>query len=334
VITRFASCSSLEEQINARSTAIGRSREQSRPARKPLLCLAILPLGFVGLLGCSKALTESRAVGIVQRYVDAQGGGVVTTSIGELTNQLGREFLQTLHQRGVQRLVHEGYIEQRVVTVPYPNFSGDFTGSHSVWGPGEIVTNNFNLQTVAEIPPREQGSFRTCFLGTCYAGSVSGLIQRMGPSTLRLKEQGPMGRSESLVVSLVRGQPDALVGTYNESSGWGTSIRAVGRITGPDIQQEVYVYAWTDKLPKDALHGAVLTLGHLEVDSCEQLLLDTETSASANCKTHVDLTKAARVIFGSGPTEQIMRSVFGKQPDGTWVATQVIYPAPQYSINR
>lgn len=110
---------------------------------------------------------------------------------------------------------------------------------------------------------------------------------------------------------------------------------AQGRATGSEILQNLYVYTWTDKLPKDVVvNGNALKLGHLVVDSCSQLLLDSETAAKAVCKTHVELTKPAEVIFGSGSTEQSMQAVFGKQPDGNWVTTRVSYSPPQYVINQ
>jgi hypothetical protein len=103
-------------------------------------------------------------------------------------------------------------------------------------------------------------------------------------------------------------------------------------VAGVDVQQEVYVYNWTDKLPKDTVNGATLKLGRLMVDKCESLLLSSETAATASCKTHVQLTSAAEAILGQRPTDQSMGAFFGKQPDGVWVCTRVSYSPPQYNI--
>lgn len=56
-------------------------------------------------------------------------------------------------------------------------------------------------------------------------------------------------------------------------------------------------------------------LGHLVVDSCDQLFLTTETMATATCKVHMVWTVANR------PTELQMKATFGKQPDGNWIVT-------------
>lgn len=57
------------------------------------------------------------------------------------------------------------------------------------------------------------------------------------------------------------------------------------------------------------------------VDECHELLLETETIATAKCRVHVNLTEAGVAAWGSAPTEWEVAASFGKQPDGTWVAT-------------
>jgi len=102
--------------------------------------------------------------------------------------------------------------------------------------------------------------------------------------------------------------------------------------SGPEIHETMYVYTWSAKLPGDAiLNGAVLKAGHLVVDGCQQLLLNSETSASATCQTHVDRTKTAEVILNSS-IAQPMNVVFNKKPDQSWIAVQIGYNAPQYTV--
>ena len=309
--------------------------------------LIALALAAMALTGCSKALTASRAVTVTQSYVDSQNSGIVSTSIAALTSQIGTELPQRSDSPELQRLIKDGYIVEKTVTVSYPNLAGNFVGSHeiNIMGPTRL-DDTFQLQTIASSkPPQVQGSFRTCFGNSCEAGSVSGAVQRNGPSNLTLsfqQRENPISdrwvtQTRTLNVSLIRGQPDALVGTYstgNENpfvSAQSSSERASGVVAGPDIQQEVYVYSWTPKLPTGTVDGAVLKLGHLVIDSCDQLLLNSETTARATCKTHVKLTKEAELIFGKASTEQPIQPVFGKQPDGGWIGTSVSYTPPQYS---
>lgn len=183
--------------------------------------------------------------------------------------------------------------------------------------------------------------------GNCLTGNVNGSVQRNGAGASQLlvtvTETGPFGimpnSTITLRLSLNRANPDILQGTLQPPGGlFGNPgpepVRFEGNVTGPDIQQEVYVYTWTDKLPKDTISGPTLKLGHLEVDSCQNLLLGSETAATASCKTHVKLTSAAAVIFGSKSTDQIMQASFGKQPNGTWVGTQVSYAPPPYNLDQ
>jgi hypothetical protein len=237
------------------------------------------------------------------------------------------------------------------VPVAYPNFSGQYSGVHhepNMFGVyvSTPSVDTLDIHTVSNTrPPHIEGQFKTCFENNCDVGSVSGAVQRNGPSTLTLSFGAREGSLMSnrpatrnrLVVALEHGQTDAIVGQYTEAG----SLMKVGPITirfnhvganPPNIQQEVYVYNWTAKLPKETFSGTKLNLGHHEVESCEHLLLTSETKATASCKTHVKLTSAAGAIFGDRPTDQVMQASFGKQPDGTWIGTSINYSAPPYSI--
>ncbi len=318
--------------------------------KRTLLVAAVV--STVILAGCSKALTESRASGVIQKWIDGQNRGTVNTFAGLLPGQIGAEMPNPWTAAAIQRLLKQGYLEQKTVSVAYPNLSGQYSDVREdrLGFAVSRFVDTYDLQTVANTrPPHVEGSFRSCFFNNCDAGSVSGVVTRNAPSALtlqfRAKENFISDRiityNRSLVVTLQRGQPDCLVGRYSAGSenpfvgAQSFPIRAdhVGP-NPPDIQQEVYVYSWTTKLPKDTLNGAMLKLGHLVVDSCDRLLLSTETTASASCKTHVSLTSAAEIIFGKRPTDQLVQASFGKQPDGTWVGTQISYSAPPFDINQ
>jgi hypothetical protein len=178
----------------------------------------------------------------------------------------------------------------------------------------------------------------------CASGPVSGQIQKngAGPSNLTfvLRSSNFYGQAQNAFgimpgarspfrALLVRGNPDVIQANVN-----GTTIQFEGRVTGPDLQQSVYIYRWTNKLSKDTLSGSWLKLGRLVVESCDHLLLGTETTATVTCKTHVKLTKDAEAIFGSRSTDQSMGATFGKQPDGTWIGTQITYRPPTYDISQ
>jgi hypothetical protein len=239
----------------------------------------------------------------------------------------------------VRRLIKEGYLEEKTVAVSYPNFSGQYRGvfrKQYRFGSQPAVVI-IDIQTISNTrPPHVEGQFKTCEeREPCEVASVSGSVRRSGMSTLTLTF--PAGRdSKKFEVALERGQTDAMVAHYEAAMFAGqTHLRA--NHVGPnpsDIQQDVYVYQWTNNLPRDTFNGERLILGHLVVDSCEHLLLASETAATASCKTHIKLTGGAEAIFASRSTEQSMKASFGKQPDGTWVGTGVEYTAPPYSLSQ
>jgi hypothetical protein len=310
------------------------------------VCLASICPGLLLFTGCGKTLSPSRAANLAQVYADKSGGERITTSIVALTSQLGPEHTEALQAAGVQRLVRAGYIEEQKHLVSYPNFSGQFTGSHDEtqllparWD------DTFQLHTIATTkPPHVEGSFRSCWRNDCSnAGSVVGAVERNGPSHLTLMFHAPMALTRFLNVSLVRGQPNRIAGDYVIGNSdpvimrpQSNPISAVGGTGEGDIQQEVFVYKWTGKLPQGTLDGnSALVLGSLTVDSCDGLLLDTETTARATCRSHVKLTSAASIIFGSRPTDATLTALYGKQPDGGWVATTITgYNRPEYSLTQ
>lgn len=212
-----------------------------------------LVLTTIALSGCSKALTESSASGVIQKWVDAQGGGTVNVSAGELTNRLGTEMPSTWSAAGVQRLIKQGYIEEKTVSVAYPNLSGHYTATREerIGFSLNVFVDTFDLQTNSGTrPPRVEGSFRSCFFSDCTVGGpVSGVVSRNGPSTLTLSFQGKdlatdriLNYSHTLVVALERGQMSTLVGRYTDNlvSPQASAIRA-NRLgpSPPDIQQKI-----------------------------------------------------------------------------------------------
>jgi FKBP-type peptidyl-prolyl cis-trans isomerases 1 len=315
-----------------------------------MIVALFLAAGSLG--GCSKALTESSAPSVIQKWIDSQNGGLVSTNAGALTSQVGTEMIDAWSVPDVRRLIKLGFLEEKTVSVSYPHFAGQYSGVHhevnmfgiSVSTPS---VDTLDVQTVSNTrPPHVEGRFRTCFDNNCDVGSVSGAVERNGPSTLALSfaEQGgsmfsnrPSTRNR-LVVALERGPTDAIVGQYLNIPERGIARPIYFRVEhlGPnpqDIQQDVYVYKWTNNLPTDTFTGGMLNLGHLVVESCEHLLPASETAASAACKTHVKLTAAAEAVFGSRPTDGLMQASFGKQPDGTWIGTSIKYSPPPYGIS-
>lgn len=313
------------------------------------LGLVAFSLSILALGGCSKTLTPSKAVKLTQAYMDSRPASV---NIDVFTNLLDRELTEPLQFASIQRALNQGLIQQKTVAVTYSNFGGQFEGSYFAFdttGAKYYHPIRLSLQTTATRPPRVQGIFNIfnftttpaaseSFNGLSQRGSIMGEVRRTGPSILSLTSEpqaSDMYRSppgpeiRPLQATLARGSPDVLVGTLD-----GAVFRVEGHTSGPDLRQDLYVYSWTERLPNGAVSGSLLKLGHVVVESCEQLLLTSETSAKATCTAHVELTKFAEAIFGSSSTSGPAEFVFGKQPDGDWVTTGVNYVSPTYSIDR
>ncbi len=317
------------------TTCYADQREGGEPMTRGILVALCFGIMIVG--GCSRALTESSASGVIQKWIDSQNGGIVGTSAEALTKLIGPEMIVRLQVPDVQRLLKEGYLEEKTVALSYPNFSGQYSGVFRKVNMFSVLVSEptvitIDIQTLSNTtPPHVEGQFKACDGPDCEVASLSGSVQRVGPSNLILAFPN---RRKEFTVTLERGPTDAIVGHY-DATGWGRESHLRVNHVGPspsDVQQEGYAYRWTNKLPSDTFNGAQLILGHLVVDSCENLLLASETTATASCKTHVRLTAGAVAIFGTGSTERPVEATFGKQPDGTWIGTGVQYTAPSYSL--
>lgn len=311
-----------------------------------------LVVGLLALAGCSKALTESSAGGVVQKFVDAQNDGQVSTRADSLINNVGIEMPMRWAAAGAQRVLKAGLLQEKTIPATYPNFSGQFTGHYgAVLGEHTLTSYNFTAVAVDGQQPYLSGSFSACdiydgsgarFAGRdCAEGTINGPIQRNGAGRSNftfLRNRSPISlfqlaigiithEPQLIQMSLVRGNPDMI-----QLSADGTTFQLQGHATGQDFQHEVYVYSWPASMPKGLFSGRMLMLGHLVVEGCEHLLLGTETTATATCRTHIKLTKDAEIVFGSASTDQSLQASFGKQPDGKWIVTQIGYIPPQYTI--
>src|SRR5258708_40305372 len=127
-----------------------------------------LPIIIITLGGCSKALTESSASGVIQKLIDSQNGGGVSTFAGELTNQIGIEMVNAWSVPGVQRLIKQGYIEEKTVSVSYPNFGGQYSGVHYEVNIFHVQVSTPSVDTLdirtayTTNPPHVADEFMTC----------------------------------------------------------------------------------------------------------------------------------------------------------------------------
>jgi len=283
--------------------------------------------------GCSKKLTQSRAVKLTQEVIDKSKGGVIV-SIAPVTAVLAQEFSDAAAPvpPAILPLVQAGLIRRRTIPLKYPNIAGQYTGTY---------TSVFNKPLEAKLvvtlqdgsaPPRVQGTFETCAVWVetevhngpithrnCGTNNVSGVLNANGATNL-IFTVNALEPPTNMQLTLTRGNPDDLSGRVHSGS-TDLPVKLQGH-SGPDIQQSMYMYEWSDKLPKDALvSGYTVNGGRLIVDTCDQLLLQDETKATAICSGHLEPTGAVKTILGDGFKTISIRATYGKQPDGEWVGT-------------
>jgi hypothetical protein len=301
-------------------------------------CIVALSLVVAVLSGCRRTFDESRAVKLTQAVIDAKKDPVVV-SIAPIAGTMNREFTDPTIPAELQRPVQGGLIQQRRTLLKYPNLSGHFLGKYfdtpdvTIQIPHEAI---LALQLVSNSkPPRIEGTSEMCSLTydfgppprtnrTCGTWHVSGVLNANGPTDLTESTEP----NTHIILTLTRGNPDVLTGVIRTQY-YSRPVRFEGKAGGPDLEQPIYTYDWSDKLPKDALISAYqVNAGHLIVDVCGQLLLQGDTSATATCSGHADMLSAVKMILGDSVRTIQVHAVYGKRPDGEWVGTAASYAAP------
>jgi hypothetical protein len=102
-----------------------------------------------------------------------------------------------------------------------------------------------------------------------------------------------------------------------------TLTRTDNAISVPLVALKVYRYS-VSKTLRDALHGSQLDAGPIVVDSAQNLLLSTETAATATFDWHVTFNSIATKYAGITGIHGKGRALFGKQPDNAWTLVEQV----------
>jgi hypothetical protein len=86
----------------------------------------------------------------------------------------------------------------------------------------------------------------------------------------------------------------------------------------------MYSYAFTSKLKVDTVNQSEqASLGHIVVTEVNDLLLTTDTVATGKFPWKFEYNSFGEAITQSKQPNKTGLVQFGKQPDGTWVVTQI-----------
>ena len=309
-------------------------------------------IGLMAACGDSKVLTAERAKALAQARLDMTNQGGVVVNVGTLTSQLNTRTLQTPEQLlpSMKRLLDHGYIEQKSYKIIYPDLSGTYTGGWAYPQFSRGIGIRVTLSTDQSRPPNVTGSY-TAECGEfdrgalkrrfdCGTGSLAGSLGRqppyiLNPSNHRAFSVWPeeLGSFSLMSITLQLGSSDdTLAGYFQLISGVQNPLLLTGKNSHRNIEQDEYSYNWSQTFPQTFMNGpSMLNLGHGVIDSCDNLLLGSETSASCVVKWHVDLDTPRSALMGPNRVEGTVSATFGKQPDGTWIITSLDLPATPYT---
>jgi hypothetical protein len=307
------------------------------------------------LSGCgSKTLTESRARSLVQARMDlaakATGQDGLLVDPYELTATLNNRYPQKLTSVGMRRVVGDGYIEEQTPKAIYPDLTGNFHGQwvypwlSSVSFIVDITVNSQNRPPMitANYTGRCGGSQLVPTMQNCQTGSCQGLQPEHGVISLSCSTTFNSGTTTNVVGLDLNPQADQNRITGNFRLQYATVVTPnvtpmslEGAFNRKTIEQEQYVYVWSKKFPADLLFAnRFIRLDDAAVDSCENLLLQTETTASCTCKWHSNLSKPLTSMYGKNRLDGTIQATFGKQPDGNWMVTNVNHDIEKYDVSK
>lgn len=239
----------------------------------------------------------------------------------------------------MKRLLDQGFVSQQVHIESYPQISGSWNGEGTcVHGGGgsparvlDYVLANQNsgcftnkltleLQPVAD-SDRVTGTWKWSILNGIVEGTLTTNDEiRIKFSTERISDfDGPQS-ADGRFLWIEKGERAYLV----SPSG---SFLYVGNATKRRTEVKRYSYTFANLRPA----GDVIPVGKVQVQDVSQLLLTTETRATASFTWKAVLDKFGGAVLGNvTPPSGVSTAEFAKKPDGKWVL--VAAPIPNGSL--
>lgn len=302
-------------------------KPQAPPAKAPAKSVARKP---------ALVLNEDSAKSRIQDAQRSERYLVSFAAIAPLFSQSTTDYRAGASDSGpafiMKRLIDGGIVRQDVRVESYPVISGSWTGGDTCvtrnnWNdPSErldFILKNRNtscfsvpltmqLQTVANSNRITGTSNRTSI--AAYADAVTGTVTPKGEVTFD-RLDGPTSAKGSWTY-IERGQRAYLVNMWDylfsgTASGRTTEVKTFNYAIIPNAEGSSGLL--------DSPSTGKAEVGMFEVGAVSNLLLTTETRASANFAWQVTLDKLGHILLGDVTPSGIGRADFAKKPDGTWV---------------
>jgi hypothetical protein len=223
----------------------------------------------------------------------------------------------------VQRLLKTGFITQSREDVKFLNVTGTYKAEVRGCGDGGLGIKNrvysFSL-LMAPTSSTISGEYtfdswrNTGQKAATFRGPVTGNIS---PDGSVLLIYGPMSTRTNFKFRS-EGTSLALIGPALFECD-PTEITLSGTGPGGYVTEPKFSYGYSDKMKPLLDETGNLNAGRRVVDDVQNLLLETETIATAQYSWHVELNDAGVALAGSQRISKTSQVVFRKRPDGTWV---------------
>jgi hypothetical protein len=285
-------------------------------------CILIVLTAQAGCAQTTKTLNETSAKRMVIDQMKTKGDvflvqlDSVVDEIHSPTREdyIAGSYAEASPKAAVQRLLKSGYLNQSREDLKLINITGTYKTEGNVCGK-EVYTFALSMQPSS---PVVSGQYTYNHLyqdgqqGMKIDGPVTGEVKPDGSVTLFY---GPMNARSDYTIK-ADGTSIILDGPKFFSC---TKVVATGSGPGGFITVPKYSYAYADKLKALLDASGKLKAGTIKVDDVHNLLLETDTIATARCAIHIDLNAAGAAVLGKAILPDQREVTFRKQPDGTWV---------------
>jgi hypothetical protein len=310
-----------------------------------LCAVTLLAVVGCGSTNSTKNLTESSAKAMLSAKLTADHKDTYLVSFAQIQQAIAgstrEDYSQGVYPENIgngffsrpnpavpiQRLLKAGYIVQTHTDYTVPNVSGNYRADLT-WPKGSLlgrvnytvalsmkssyasVTGTYAVQGVTQDGQNIGG----------YNGPVEGTVNASGPVHLAFRM--PAGWPQGDYTFQRTKDGETLAGPQFAFNGLPTMTLS-GNGPGGTITVPVYSYAFSAKFtPLSAPHEKEISAGTVEIDNISNLLLATDTTATASFTWLADFNDVGKALTGQTKASGKGEVLFGKQPDGNWIVAE------------
>jgi hypothetical protein len=295
--------------------------------------LGLVAILLVNITACTnrKELTPKSARSMLQEKLDSEPNrtyvplAAITalfqkqTTVDYRTNSVTADDLPGL----VRRLIDGGFVSVSSQAQTYPDVSGTYTSTV------QFVNLPFEYHVSLQSHPGSTaitGTFYTVYSGNRTDGSMTGNAHQDGQVDLTWQFPGNINSTIGPYTYKID-RSDGAEKLNGPSPNWYGVTFSAARNGGPStasVSVPMYSYAFTSKLETKTINNlAHASVGHLVVTTVDNLLLATDTQATGTFAWKYQYNSFGEAVSQSKQPDRTGHVIFGKQPDGSWVVTEV-----------